>query len=482
MQRELAAEGLNLVRVERNLVDAVWEDRPVLELAPVFPLGLRFAGQSVEDKLAAVQRKMAARGAASLVLTALDEVAWLFNLRGSDIEFNPVFFAYAVVRAQGASLYVEASRLTEEAARALQGVVTVHPYEEFLPALARDAGSGDGEGGGSYGAWIAPGCSEAVRQALGSLKVLREVTPVGHLKAVKNEAELRGMRDCHARDAVALAEFFMWLENQVGSGAAVDEVGAAERLLALRAEQEHFVSASFATIAGSGPNGSVIHYHATRAAGCRTLAANEMFLCDSGGQFFDGTTDVTRTVHFGTPTPRERECFTLVLQGHIGLSSAVFPDDTPGILLDSFARRPLWNRGLDYKHGTGHGVGSFLNVHEGPISISKRKPAADHGLRTGMVVSVEPGFYPEGEFGIRIENLVEVAPAVEAGFLTFRPLTLFPLQRSLIDATMLAPHEVAWVDQYHARCLEVVGPLLAEQGRSEALAWFERNTQPLPRP
>lgn len=317
--------------------------------------------------------------------------------------------------------------------------------------------------------------------------VVTAPSPVSAAKAVKNSAELAGMRSAHTRDAVALVRFLTWLADTVAASPTegVQETIAADVLETYRAAVPHFLTPSFETISGSGANGAIIHYSAAGAGSTAAVTADDMYLLDSGGQYVDGTTDVTRTMHHGTPSAYQRGCFTRVLQGHIALASAVFPPGTTGLMLDALARLPLWRAGLDYRHGTGHGVGAALNVHEGPHSIAPRPAANGTALAVGMVVSNEPGYYEEGAFGIRIENLVEVVAAETAGsfggggYMRFRELTLVPLDRGLIDMSLLSDAEVAWVDAYHARVWDEVAPGVEATGDAHALDWLRRYTRPL---
>ncbi|OSX70777.1 hypothetical protein BU14_0671s0006 [Porphyra umbilicalis] len=394
------------------------------------------------------------------VVSMLDEVAWLTNLRGSDVPNTPTVLAYAVVTTDTAVLYVSVDKVGDAVAAALKSEgVEIRPYEAVLEDVAAAAAA-------RKRVWLDPAstsvavfdaaCGKVAGATDGpnEARVVLKPTPISLFKAVKNEAELEGMRAAHVES--------------------------------FRAAQAGFLFPSFETISGVGPNGAVIHYSATKARSTTTVTTAEMYLLDSGGQYVDGTTDVTRTCHFGSPTRHERACFTRVLQGHIALSRMVFPSGTTGQMLDSFARRPLWEVGLDYGHGTGHGVGAGLNVHEGPQAISWRPGAGKAALHAGMIVSNEPGYYQEGEggFGIRIENLVEVVEVdtkhrfKEGPHLGFKELTLVPLDRGLVLTEMLSAEEVAWVDAYHGRVRAEVGPALAPDDRV-AYEWLRVNTEPL---
>ncbi|XP_031760695.1 xaa-Pro aminopeptidase 1 isoform X1 [Xenopus tropicalis] len=488
MSLALKNAGHLLVPVRANLIDSIWADCPVRPCQPLITLGLNYTGLSWKAKIESLRAKMAEKKASWIVLTALDEVAWLFNLRGLDVEYNPVFFAYAIIGSSTIRLFISGERLADRALREHllldaspppEFAVQLEPYESILPSL-RGICTGLAA---KEKVWISDKASYALTEAIPKAhRLLSQYSPICLAKAVKNPVETEGMRRAHVKDAVALCELFHWLEKEIPKGT-VTEISASDKAEEFRRQQEDFVELSFATISSSGPNAAIIHYKPVPENN-RPLSVNEIFLLDSGAQYKDGTTDVTRTVHFGTPTEYEKECFTYVLQGHIAVSSAVFPTGTKGHLLDSFARAALWHNGLDYLHGTGHGVGSFLNVHEGPCGISY-KTFADEPLAAGMILSDEPGYYEDGAFGIRIENLVLVVPAKtkynfrDRGSLTFQPITLLPIQTKMINVQLLTQTEVDWLNEYHRQCREVVGAELEKQGRHNALQWLLRETQPI---
>ncbi|XP_031972445.1 xaa-Pro aminopeptidase 1 isoform X1 [Corvus moneduloides] len=464
MSKVLRSAGHDLVPVKENLIDTIWTDCPQRPCKPLITLDLSYTGVSWRDKIVALRSKMAERKVMWFVVTALDEVAWLFNLRGSDVEYNPVFFAYAVIGMNTIRLFIDGDRMMDPPVREHLQLdstlepefkIQVMPYGSILSELqAVGAGLSPKEK-----VWLSDKASYALTEAIPkAYRYLTPYTPICIAKAVKNAAETEGMRRAHIKDAVALCELFNWLEKEVPKGT-VTEIIAADKAEEFRRPV---------------PETN------------RTLSVNEIYLLDSGAQYKDGTTDVTRTMHFGTPSAYEKECFTYVLKGHIAVSAAIFPNGTKGHLLDSFARSALWDCGLDYLHGTGHGVGSFLNVHEGPCGISY-KTFADEPLEAGMVVSDEPGYYEDGSFGIRIENVVLVIPAEtkynfkNRGSLTFEPLTLVPIQMKMIDVNLLTEKECNWVNEYHQKCREVVGAELERQGRHEALQWLLRETEPLGR-
>uniref|UniRef100_A0A671QIV0 Xaa-Pro aminopeptidase 1 n=1 Tax=Sinocyclocheilus anshuiensis TaxID=1608454 RepID=A0A671QIV0_9TELE len=485
MSKALSSAGHSLVAVQDNLIDTIWEDRPAPPSTKLITLGLKYTGLTWQDKVTALRGKMAERKISWFVVTALDEIAWLFNLRGSDIEYNPVFFAYAIIGISNIKLFVDSKRLLDPAVQEHleldspskpELTIQCFPYESVYTELqAVCAALAPKEK-----MWICDKASCALTQVIPkSHRSVIPYTPLCLAKAVKNPTEIQAMKMAHIKDAVALCELFAWLEKEQKK----KKKHSVENLLFLSSQQRDFVGLSFPTISSVGPNGAIIHYRPLPETN-RTLSLNEVYLIDSGAQYLDGTTDVTRTVHFGTPTDYEKECFTYVLKGHIAVSAAVFPNGTKGHLLDSFARAALWDSGLDYLHGTGHGVGCFLNVHEGPCGISY-KTFADEPLEAGMIVSDEPGYYEDGSFGIRIENVVLVIPAKtkynyrNRGSLTFEPLTLVPIQLKMINTDLLTQKEHDWVNDYHKKCRETIGAELERQGRKEALDWLIRETQPI---
>jgi len=419
----------------------------------------------------------------------LDETAWLFNLRGSDIPYNPVFFSYAVITSDSATLYVDDSKLSPEIKTHLGDAVTLRPYDAVfgdIEALGREGSGAASNSDGSAKAkkyLTSTKASWALYKSLGGEEMVEEIrSPIGDAKAVKNETELAGMRACHVRDGAALSEYFAWLEDQlVNKGAKINEVEAADKLEATRAKHEHFVGLSFDTISSTGANAAVIHYKPERGS-CPNIDPKAIYLCDSGAQYLDGTTDTTRTLHFGEPTEMERKAYTLVLKGNIALEQAKFPKGVSGFALDSLARQFLWQEGLDYRHGTGHGVGSFLNVHEGPIGIGTRVQYSEVPLAVGNVISDEPGYYEDGNFGIRIENIIMVKEVEtnhrfgDKSYLGFEHVTLVPMCRKLIDVNLLTDGEREWLNSYHTEVLEKTKHFFEKDELT--MKWLERETQP----
>jgi Xaa-Pro aminopeptidase len=462
LTRTLSKRGATLVPLEENPLTALWTDRPAPPDAAVIAQPLAFAGLRAEDKIAALQAVLRETRADAALVTALDSIAWLFNIRGGDLPHTPFVLSHAIVMADGEpSLFVSGRKLSNEIRAALDGVAEVREPEAYEAALA------------SLGAQQArvrldPGrSSQWVAETLGNAgaQIVEGDDPCILLKARKNAAEIEGSRAAHRRDGAAMCRFLAWLDREAVTGG-LDEIAAAEKLEAFRRETGALKEISFDTISGAGPNGAIVHYRVTRVTN-RRLEPGSLYLIDSGGQYQDGTTDITRTVAIGAPTAEMRRHFTLVLKGHIAIATARFPTGTRGCDLDPFARRALWEAGLDFDHGTGHGVGSFLSVHEGPQSLSKRGGAE---LHPGMILSNEPGYYREGHYGIRIENLLLIRePELTGGdrpMMSFETLTLAPIDRRLIDASLLSAAELAWVNAYHAGVHEAFADQLDEAERT----------------
>ncbi|KAI8873809.1 Creatinase/aminopeptidase, partial [Ramicandelaber brevisporus] len=472
----------SLVPLSDNLVDKVWAaDRPAKPADKAFVLPVKYSGQEFGKKIEALRAVVAEKKAAGFVVTGLDEIAWLFNLRGSDIAYNPVFFAYALITGTEAILYIDDVKLTDDVRAHLKSAsVETRPYDQIFEDLRSRAASfaTPADQGGAGKLLLGKTASWLVAEAAGGASnITVEVSPVTTAKAIKNETELEGFRQCHLRDGAALVRYFAWVEDQLqhqGASGVLTESGAADKLEELRKEQTDFVGLSFTTISSMGPSGAIIHYSPQRGAD-RTLDTRGVYLCDSGAQYLDGTTDTTRTFHFGEPTAWERETFTRVLQGHIALDRAVFPEGTSGYPLDVLARGPLWRAGLDFRHGTGHGVGSFLNVHEGPQGVAMRPHLVDVALQAGMTVTNEPGYYEDGKFGIRIENVLLVVPAQTANnfggkqFLKFENVTMVPIQRKMVVVSMMNAEEIKWLNDYHAEVRTKIAPQVAHD--PIATAW-----------
>jgi Xaa-Pro aminopeptidase len=475
VRKAIAPRGGTLVAVERNPVDEVWADQPAAPIAPVEPHPERFAGRSSADKRAEIAAALAKGGANAAVISDPAAIAWLLNIRGGDVAHTPLPLSFAILHEDGhVELFIEPLKLTAETRQHLGNAVKVESPAALGAALDRLGADTEKVlcDRASASVWIV----ERLRKADASVAIERDLCALP--RAIRNETERAGARDAHRRDAVAMARFLAWFQRQA-PGPALDEIAVAERLAAFRREDPLFRDLSFDTIAGAGPNGAIVHYHATKETS-RRLQAGELFLLDSGAQYLNGTTDVTRTLAVGTPSAEMRDRFTRVLKGHIALATIRFPHGTSGSQLDTLARAPLWQLGLDYDHGTGHGVGSYLGVHDGPQRISKIPNKV--ALRPGMVISNEPGYYKTGAYGIRIENLVEVieAPAADGPeedrkMLGFETLTLVPLDRNLVEPALLTLAETDWLDSYHQRVREIVTPLVD----AETAAWLAEATRPL---
>ncbi|MBB5404136.1 aminopeptidase P family protein [Paraburkholderia youngii] len=467
----LNARGVQL-RTDIDLFEAIWAQRPALPADAVFEHAAPQAGVARADKLAQVRRAMADKGAQWHFISTLDDLAWLLNLRGADVSYNPVFVAHALIGVDRVSLFIADGKVSPALADVLaRDGISVEPYAKAADALAAlPAGST---------LLIDPrrityGSLQAVPS---SVKVVEAVNPSTFLKSCKTAADAAHVRDTMEQDGAALAEFFAWFESALGRER-ITELTIDERLTAARARRPGFVSLSFATIAGFNANGAMPHYRATEESHA-VIEGNGLLLIDSGGQYLSGTTDITRVVPVGTPSNEQRRDFTVVLKGMIALSRAQFPRGIRSPMLDAIARAPIWQAGADYGHGTGHGVGYFLNVHEGPQVISHYAPAEPWtAMEEGMITSNEPGLYRPGKWGVRIENLVlnVAAEKTEFGdFLKFETLTLCPIDTRCIELALLRDDERAWLNAYH----ETVRARLAPHVSGDAQAWLELRTQPI---
>ena len=463
--------GAVLSAVTDNPLDRVWSDRPVAPIAPVVPHPEPFAGESASSKRIRIGRALQGEDVAAVVLAMPESIAWLLNIRGADVPHTPLPLSFAVLRQDGAvTLFIDRRKLVPGLDRHLGNAVTLLPPEQLGPTLDELAAAGGRiqVDPASAASWVFDRL-----EAVGA-KIHRAADPCLLPKACKNPIELDGTRAAHRRDGAALSRFLAWLAREAPRGG-LSEIAASDRLEAFRRGGEHFRDLSFPTISGAGSNGAIVHYRATPETEKR-LESGTLYLLDSGAQYLDGTTDVTRKVAIGEASDEMRDRFTRVLKGHIALAVARFPKGTTGTQLDGFARRALWQEGLDYDHGTGHGVGSYLGVHEGPQRISKA--ANTQPLLPGMIVSNEPGYYKTGAYGIRIENLVLVQPAdgsAEREMLAFETLTLAPIDRNLIDPSLLEEEEIAWLDRYHMGVRETLTPLVD----ADTARWLAEATQPI---
>lgn len=466
LEKALKRKGIT-VRTDLNLIDPIWKERPAIPDAPIFEMPIAFSGRSTEDKLVAINDKLHEAGADCTVLSALDEVAWTFNIRGTDVTYNPVAVSYAFISEKESVLFINPKKLTAEVTERLKKEgVKLADYSLLYTYLSRlpenTAVYLDGNK-----------TNVAIYNALPESALLIEgISPACHLKSIKSEKETEGFRNAVVKDGVALTKFFYWLEKQMEAGEKVTELSASAKLTALRSEQPLYVMDSFGTISSVGPHGAIVHYSPTPETDAE-LKQENLYLVDSGAQYLNGTTDVTRTIALGTPTEQMKKDFTRVLKGTISLAKCKFPAGARGSQIDAFARKALWDAGINYLHGTGHGIGHCLNVHEGPQSIRmEENPVV---LKPGMVISDEPGMYRAGEYGIRIENMILVREDSETEFgkfLSFETLTLCHIDTRLIIVPMLSAREHAWLNKYHQMVYDKISPFLNEEEK----AWLKNKT------
>lgn len=463
--------GAVLTPCEPNPIDALWDGRPAPPLAKVVPHDLAYAGKSSEDKRQELSVTLKNEEIEVAVLTAPDSIAWLLNVRGHDVEHTPLPLGFALLyRDATVSLFLDTRKVSDSLASHLGPAVRIRPVSDFHEALDQLGRAGERVlcDSDRTASWI----SERLTRS--GARVIEGEDPCLLPKACKNVVEINGAREAQKRDGAAVCEFLAWLSHEASKGK-LSELDAQAYLDACRRRQPLWQDSSFPTISAAGPNGAIIHYRATEEQ-CRSLEPGTLYLVDSGGQYLDGTTDITRTIAIVSSTAEHRDRYARVLKGHIALAMATFPMGTTGAQLDTLARRPLWEVGLDYDHGTGHGVGSYLGVHEGPQRISKGGHTV--ALQPGMILSNEPGYYKSGEYGIRLENLVVVTPAATdngdgRAWFTFETITLVPFDASLIDATLLNATEKYWLNAYHARVREIIRPLVD----SSTAAWLEQATE-----
>jgi Xaa-Pro aminopeptidase len=472
LARACANAGAKLVPIEPNPIDELWKDRPAVPLGAVTLHDIRFAGEAAETKLSTIRPELAKLKADALVVSDPHAVAWTFNIRGADVSHTPLPLSFAVIPREGRpSLFIDGRKLSNDVRHRLEELADVRAPGDFAGVL-----TALGKAGKTVRLDHSTGSDALARIITGAGgKVSKGPDPIALLKAVKNAVETEGAREAHRRDGAAMVRFLAWFDREAPKGK-LTEIGAVEALETFRRETNLLREVSFPTIAGAGSDGAIVHYRVTRKTD-RAIAPGDLFLIDSGGQYQDGTTDITRTVIVGEPTAEMRDRFTRVLKGHIAIATAVFPDGTSGAQLDSFARQSLWQAGVDFDHGTGHGVGSYLSVHEGPARISKLGTVP---LKRGMILSNEPGYYKAGAYGIRIENLVLVieGPKIagaEKPLNAFETLTLAPIDLRLIQRDLLTAGEAAWLDAYHARVRTTLAPLVDAQTKT----WLEAATKPL---
>lgn len=466
LENELKKNSISL-RTDTDLIEPIWQERPAIPDAPLFEMPRELSGRSTAEKLEALHEKLREAGADSLILSSLDEVAWTFNIRGTDVAYNPVVISYAFISEKENILFIHPKKLNPETAERLkeQGVTLadysmIYTYLSRLPEKARVFVDKQKTNVALY------------RSLPEACTVIEGISPAAHLKSIKNETEIDGFRHAVVKDGVALVRFYYWLENQMAAGEKVTELGLAEKLTAFRAEQPQYIMDSFETIAGYGAHGAIVHYAATPETDA-TLQAEGLLLIDSGAQYLDGTTDITRTIALGEPTEQMKKDFTRVLKGTISLAKSKFPAGTRGSQIDLLARKALWDAGINYLHGTGHGIGHCLNVHEGPQSIRMEENSVV--LKPGMVISDEPAMYRTGEYGIRTENMIlcrEDSETEFGKFLGFETLTLCPIDTRLVIPSMLSAREKAWLNKYHQMVYEKLGPHLDEAEKT----WLKHKT------
>ena len=464
----LEKEGISF-NTEHDLFDEVWTDRPAMPMGEIFEHDIKFAGKNRADKIADIRKEMSAQEVDHHLVTALDDIAWIFNIRGSDVEFNPLATAFAVISMEETTLFIEETKVPSELLEALsKDEIHIKPYDsikDHLQSLSKDESI----------LVDLSNCSVNLYKAIAATIVEGETIST-LMKAIKNETELAHTRITMAKDGAAIANTFYWIEQQLKEGKEITEADVSDKLIENRSKMTNYVGESFPAIVGYKGNGAIIHYRPMHGS-CATLKADGILLVDSGGQYLDGTTDITRTIALALPSKEEKRNFTLVLKGNISLSRVTFPKGIAGAQLDTLARMHLWEQGLDYGHGTGHGVGFFLNVHEGPQGITGLN--SERGLtplEIGMITSNEPGYYKEGKYGIRVENLVATVEAAHQGFLEFETLSLYPIDIKLIDEAIFTKTEKAWLNSYHHRTLREVEPFIEDDA---VKAWFKLRCRPM---
>jgi Xaa-Pro aminopeptidase len=465
IQEDLSIANINIAE-NKDYLDSLWADRPGLPASPAFLLDDALTGETVPSKLERIQQELKRKRADYHLISSLDDIAWVFNIRGADVKCNPVTLAFALVSAKNTVLFIDIAKLSAaDRSRLKSWAITVRPYQDVHQAVSALESSSS--------ILIDPKrtCFAIYRHIPGSVKIILDINPSTNFKAIKNETEVANIRKTMVRDGVALTRFFRWLEERMVNEEET-EISVAEKLYTFRAEQEGFVGESFDTIAGYAEHGALPHYKATVESDSR-LMQDGLFLLDSGGQYLQGTTDITRVVSLGNLTQDERTDYTLVLRAMIEGSTARFPKGTKGYQIDAITRKPLWDHARNYGHGTGHGVGYFLNVHEGPQVFNASNLSVD--VELGMVTSVEPGLYRPSRYGIRIENLVLTIPdqATEFGeFYTFETLTQFVIETDPVDKTLLETRHINWLNAYNAQVFHMLSPFLND----EDLSWLERKT------
>ena len=464
---DLRKQGGITLRTNFDPLEQIWQDRPPIPLNPVEEYPLAYAGEAANVKIARIRQALRKLHADGMLMAALDDIAWTLNLRGTDVHCNPVFVSYLLISSTSVTLYINKEKLTPEVMAYLKGEgVGVDAYENIQKGLKDYF---------EYNILLDPDEVNYTLFNAVTREVIEAESPVKQMKTIKNSTEIAGFRQAMLKDGIAMVKFLYWLDKQLAEGEALTEISVSEELASLRAEQTLFRGVSFDTIAGYEAHGAIVHYEATPGSDV-PLKPEGFLLLDSGGQYLDGTTDITRTIALGPVTEEQKKIYTLVLKGHIQLELCKFPSGISGTQLDVLARKDMWRAGMNYLHGTGHGVGSYLNVHEGPHQIRMEwKPAP---LMAGMTVTDEPGIYLAGKFGVRIENTLLITHYNETEFgkfLQFEPLTICPIDKKPIIKEMMMPEEIAWLDQYHRRVLELLSPRLDD----DEIEWLQEACAPL---
>lgn len=470
LQSELATRKIKVKYIDENLVDEIWKDQPEMPREPIIIHNVKYAGESVESKLKRIRGKMKAEQSAVHVITMLDALAWTFNIRGRDMKFNPVVIGYAIITEDKTELFIAPRKKDRDLKKHLKGLAKIYDYKDFRKRLLRNCAKKSKVwlDGGTISQWV-------VSLLEKRCQLFYKDSPVTMFKALKNEAEIAGAKACHVRDGAAMLKFLHWLEKAVPQGG-VTEISALKKAEEFRAGQDLFMGASFETISSYQANGAIIHRSPTPEDNA-ALKPEGIFLFDSGGQYADGTTDITRTIALAEPTAEQKDRFTRVLKGHIAVATCSFPRGTQGFQLDSFARKALWDIGQNYGHGTGHGIGSFLGVHEGPQAISYYR-GFGYALELGMILSNEPGFYKAGEYGLRIENIIciikdEKKSSKDFEFYTFETISFCPIDLKFVEKSLLSREEINWLNDYHKKVFETLSPLLKADERD----WLKKATQ-----
>ena len=460
---------IKLTPIEKNLIDNIWQDQPPFPKNQIKPHPKKYAGRSIEEKLEMLRQQMKEEKVKAHILTTLDSIAWVFNIRGTDVEFNPVVIAYAIITPKKAMLFTDMEKITRAVRRHLGETVQVYDYDDFRKQLKKLAKS-------ELKVWLDPNSVSywIVDILKKDCDLFFKESPVTRLKALKNKTEITGAKAAHIRDGVAMVKFLHWLERTVPQGG-LTEISASQKLEEFRQELDLYQGPSFETIAGYQEHGAIVHYASTPQTDVE-LKPRGIFLIDSGGQYLDGTTDITRTIAMGKPTAEQKDRFTRILKGHISLAMTRFPRGTAGNQLDTIARKPLWDINQNYGHGTGHGIGAYLNVHEGPQAISYYR-GLGVPLEPGMIISNEPGYYKTGEYGMRVENLIVVVEDKNGkttnDFYSFETISFCPIDLNLIDKNLLSARELGWLNSYHKKVKELLSPYLNKDEKE----WLTKATR-----